>query len=627
MYKKIIIIRHKNEINFAYKILKEKIYSYLFVPLSTEIIDDLIKKNLNIKVPQEFIKNLKKNYTKNNLEKFKNFNVKLDDIIIQNIPEYKNLNISAFRHSIIYNRHLINNNYALIDFFKNIINNKNYTKILFFFNNKEQTNDKFKQIYNNLKFAEKIRFTSIKISLKYNFDIQNKKILEGDKFNIKTNSKFNNIKFYLKNFIIKKNIFKNIKHLLLNSNKEIRKNILVLSLTENEILPILNKLKQKNSNIKYVFWDTQKQIKFNAININKKRIISIISKNRKKFDIIKYKGINLFKVIFPDIQYFIEEYVSSFYSNVILFNYLQKRYNFKLIITQYDNPIFESIFQQSEKNKIPLIKILHGGTIGYSENYIYMNEFLRENNNFKSVMCYTDVIKKFLIKQSKSFRVKGNFLTVGSSHFRNIKKKYSVIQNNKKKLRICLVLDPINNDLDNFGNNHETYIRALKTVQIFANSKNHILFIKTFKNVDENLELFKSIKKNKWNNVKILNVKKKFYEVINKFDLIILSYMGTPFFEVACTKIACLTYIDKKKILLNKESLNHIRSRSYITRNNKDYLNLLLDIKKNIFKSYVLDKNKCNNSLFYNKYCNPKNIQNINYAVKLINDKILNKQI
>ena len=126
-----------------------------------------------------------------------------------------------------------------------------------------------------------------------------------------------------------------------------------------------------------------------------------------------------------------------------------------------------------------------------------------------SIIAITDVIKKFLIKQSKSFRVKGNFLTVGSSHFRNIKKKYSVIQNNKKKLRICLVLDPINNDLDNFGNNHETYIRALKTVQIFANSKNHILFIKTFKNVDENLELFKSIKKNKWNNVKILNVKKK----------------------------------------------------------------------------------------------------------------------
>ena len=162
-------------------------------------------------------------------------------------------------------------------------------------------------------------------------------------------------------------------------------------------------------------------------------------------------------------------------------------------------------------------------------------------------------------------------------------------------------------------------------MQIFAHSKNHELFIKTFKNSDENLELFKSIKKNQWDNIKILDNKKKFYEVINKFDLIILSYLGTPFFEVACTKIPSLTYIDEKKILIDKKSLNHIKSRSYITKNNNDYLNLLLDIKKNVFKSYILNKDKCNNFLFYNKYCNPKNIQNIDYAVKIINDKISNK--
>ena len=492
---KIVIIRNKNEINFACKFLKEKIHDYLFIPISAEIIDDLIKKKLKIKVPQEFIKNLNRNYTKNNLQKFKDFSVKLDDIVIQNILEYKNLNIKTFRHSIIYNRHLINNNYALIDFLKNIINSKNYTKILFFFNNKEKENDKFKKIYSNLKFNEKRKFTAVKNNLKYNFDIQNNKILEGDKFGINKNYKYNNIKFYLKNFIIKKNVYKNFKNLISNGNKETRKNILILSLTDSEILPILEKLKKKNSDVKFVFWDTQKEIKVDEININKKKILNCIYKNKRIFNLIKYKGISLFEVIYPDITYFVERYIASFYKNVVLYNQLQKKYNFKLILTQYDNPIFESIFQQSEKNKIPLITILHGGTIGYSENYIYMNEILRESNNFKNLMCYTDTIKKFLTKQSKDFNVKGNFLTVGSSHFRNIKKQNLPVRNNKNKLKICLVLEPITNDLDNFGNNHETYIRALKTVQIFAYSKNHELFIKTFKNSDENLELFKSIKK------------------------------------------------------------------------------------------------------------------------------------
>ena len=64
--KKILIIRNKNEINFAFKILKREIYNYLFVPISVELIDELIKKKLKIKVPQEFIKKIKKNYTKNN---------------------------------------------------------------------------------------------------------------------------------------------------------------------------------------------------------------------------------------------------------------------------------------------------------------------------------------------------------------------------------------------------------------------------------------------------------------------------------------------------------------------------------------------------------------------------------
>ena len=242
---KIVIIRNKNEINFACKFLKEKIHDYLFIPISAEIIDDLIKKKLKIKVPQEFIKNLNRNYTKNNLQKFKDFSVKLDDIVIQNILEYKNLNIKTFRHSIIYNRHLINNNYVLIDFLKNIINSKNYTKILFFFNNKEKENDKFKKIYSNLKFNEKRKFTAVKNNLKYNFDIQNNKILEGDKFGINKNYKYNNIKFYLKNFIIKKNVYENFKNLLSNGNKETRKNILILSLTDSEILPILEKLKKK----------------------------------------------------------------------------------------------------------------------------------------------------------------------------------------------------------------------------------------------------------------------------------------------------------------------------------------------------------------------------------------------
>ena len=528
---KILIIRNKNEINFAFKILKREIYNYLFVPISVELIDELIKKKIKIKVPQEFIKKIKKNYTKSNLKRFKYFSIKLDNILSKNVPEYKSLNIKAFRHSIIYNRSLINNNYVLIDFLKNVISDKKYKSILFFFNSKEEKKDKLKKIYNNFKIKEKKKFTVIKTNLKYNFDIQNNRILEGDRFNFNNNSNFKNIKFYLKNFIIKKNLIQNFK-ILSDSNKDTQKNILVLSISEYEMLPILEKLKKKDPSIKFVFWDTQKKIKIDKININKNKIIKDIYKNKKIFNLIKYKEINLFDVIFPDIEFFIKKNLISFYKNVELFNYLQKKNNFKLILTQYDNPIFESIFHQSEKNKIPSITILHGGTIGYSENYIYMNEILRKNNNFKNLICYTDTINRFLGKLSKDFGTKGNFFTAGSSHFRNIKKKYSFVRNNKKKLKICLVLDPITNGLDNFGSNHETYIRALKTVQIFANSNNHELFIKTFINNDENLELFKSIKSNKWNNIKILNSKKKFYKIINEFDLIILSYMGTPFFTI-----------------------------------------------------------------------------------------------
>ena len=324
--------------------------------------------------------------------------------------------------------------------------------------------------------------------------------------------------------------------------------------------------------------------------------------------------------------YFIKKYISSFYYNTILFNHLNKLYNFQLVLTQYDQPIFESIFPQCAKNKIPVATMLHGGTIGFSESFISMNEFLRENNNYKNLMCYTDQIKKFLINKSKDFKTKSNFITVGSSHFRNLKRKYSSFKSNKNKLKICLVLEPITYDSDSFYENHQTYIRALKTVEMFGNSKHHELFLKPLIKEDEKLELFKSIKKNKWNNIKILHYKDKFYNIINKFDLIILSYIGTPFFETSCSKVPNLTFIDEKKVFINKNSLNHIKSESYVAKNTKDYLYALSDVKKNIFKSYIFNKTKSKNFVFFNKYCNPKRIKNINYATKIIINKISSKK-
>ena len=71
--------------------------------------------------------------------------------------------------------------------------------------------------------------------------------------------------------------------------------------------------------------------------------------------------------------------------------------------------------------------------------------------------------------------------------------------------------------------------------------------------------------------------------------------MGTPFFEVACTKIPNVTFIDEKKILIKKTPYDHVKSRSYVAKNNNEYLDILLDIKKNVFKSYVLNKNKRKN--------------------------------
>ena len=192
-------------------------------------------------------------------------------------------------------------------------------------------------------------------------------------------------------------------------------------------------------------------------------------------------------------------------------------------------------------------------------------------------------------------------------------------------MKVCLVLDPITSDSDNFCENHETYIRALQTIEILKNSKHHELFLKPLNKEDEKLQLFKSIKRNKWNNIQILNYKNKFYNIINKFDLVILSYIGTPFSEVSCTKVTNICIIDEKKVFLNKNSLRDIQSKSHVVKNTKDYLHLLSDVKENVFKSKIFSKRKIENFFFYNKYCNPKHIKSNNYAVKLINGKIFGK--
>lgn len=623
MIQKAIIYQYKNDLIKAKNNLDIDLSKFTNIALSNEAIDELNLENIKYIYAENFLNsNFDWKNTENSWVNIGKFSNQIDYIIGSQNSEFKLYNIQPFLNNFLLNRHIFLNNYSLINILLNI-SNTNISQIYYFHNTKNII-DPFHEIASQINV---IKNKQLFISIKNDHIIRN---------NIFRFRKYNNVSYYniikkrflfiLKSFHLYKNFIKNLYLNFFHSMLSIKKkNILILYSSNLFINKFIKFLLIKKKNVKIIYWNDI-FIKKTNIKINKNSIINEIKQNRQKLNAIIYRDINIFDIIFPYIIHIINNDLEVIYENVVNFNRINKKYKFDLVMTQFELPIYESIFDQCDSLKINKLIFLHGGTTGYMRGSPPKLEYVRNKDNYNYLVCYTQQIANFQNNLTNELGSNSNFITLTPTFLekgRFINKKI----NANKKIKVCIFLQRIFGNSDHLIDDTIVYSNLIDTVNLLSKDNKINLYIKTYNQEDSRFNLFKKIKKKFWPNVFIIN--ENINQSIKKFDLFILFYLSTPVFEIACSNIPTIIYIDKRKFYIDDKIFKIFNKRFFITNDISDYYHYLKEILEKKYLSNFFNNDKNDNLEFYKNYCNDdKNIDeelNMNKIYKLIKSKQDNK--
>ena len=511
--------------------------------LICNILYSLIK--LKIELNKEIEINIEKFYEivinniKKNLNDFKDFNIKSNNNLINNLLLYFLITIfKSDNNEIIEN--LINN------FLENIINNINI---------KEENLDKFKILFFNVKFILRLfNIFEIKKDKFYSLNIKTTKFIENNFNNIQENIIKLNSKKYLKIifYVIKIYIFNMDLYYYLETNLFDDFFNLIKIITEKE--PFINEFEEKK-----LFF---KDFELNTLSFNSDDGISnycmILMKLFKFFDKDNFFDVNIYTEYFEKII----EIVFDIKQKYLLDKYLQllnRELNSKINI-EISNKIFNFIL-----NKI-----------------INIQKNIKEIKNLKEFIQFYkkfDLIKNNVIDYIKNvnnseIKEQINILFLLSFFNKNDKKIEELI-NNIEFNKICfLKLDIINFLLHYYVNDE-------------INNLNEIIniFKEKFKKKVED-EIIKEL----LNNINEKNVNK----LLDTFKIIDLEKIKIPIDEIIKMKNESNFKLIDILILYYLNNNNELNEN--IENNNKFNVNLIDEIeevnnKKKNYKKNYLDKN------------------------------------
>ncbi len=353
-----------------------------------------------------------------------------------------------------------------------------------------------------------------------------------------------------------------VKKIYLKKNLNIEKRVLEL----NKPLNVQNVYyKGINNKIFYYLWDVPKIIKlylmkkykFINLNLKKKEVNEFLFKEINREKLFKFKGNNDKKFIS-----FMKSILQFVTPKIFLENFNSLEYELsklkwpkkpKIILTSY--PYYEEIFKYyCAKNKILGTKVIitqHG----YDNIFKYEDWF--PNKIYDDFQLSWGTNKKRGLKEfffTKIFKKKEKF------YF-------------KKKNKILFILYALtemeerlpdgyisNNNINKFIYNSTSYFLKKINKDLYRKIEIKSLQLTKFSILNNSL-------KKKFNNLKFLNIEKPFINVIDKYNLSVHFFLGTPFFESLYLNRPCI-------LILNKEI------QLEFDKNFSDFISIF--IKKNI---------------------------------------------
>ena len=610
--KNVIIFQNDYEIQLAKDRFGESLKDIISIAWTPQAVDGLNEQGIEFICIQD-ISNENLDWS-NNYKRWGNYATwcsHVDKIISDEIQEFKRLSIKPFLHHYMHKRPLYFNHLFEIDKIFEI--KKLPVKKIYYFYYPENEFSPLSRILDQivlLKDQNKM-FFPIHTNKKVNRSIILRDLFTNCQSYETRISKILKewIKRFLRNFISGEKILSNLTSLLtgISFGAFSTKNSKILVFQENniEIGPLLQKLKQINDKIDFIFCNEIRYNNKKELLVPIKKILSKIKENNDPDKFLEYRGIDLFPLVSYEIERILKEDLVIYYNNVLCFLELNKKLNFKLVISPYELAILEAIFQQCEVLKIPRIICLHGGTVGVLKGAPPMDEYFRDGGSLHYCFCYTNAIKDYQDDLVKKFGGKVSYVPVGSSHFRRIKKKTNnKISNGNGTIKICLVMKQIVDVGDGLREDARSYKITNDIVNILKNNSNIEVHIKCHSDEENrDLQLFNRLANNEFQNISLIGSNIHFYDIIQNYDLIILNYFGTPFFEVASTKVPVLLFLDQSVYCIDQPAIKLISKRATIVESVEQYLNVIKKLADNNKKSNLFNNKKISNNEFFSKYC------------------------
>ena len=404
------------------------------------------------------------------------------------------------------------------------------------------------------------------------------------------------------------------------------KNILVFSSTEAEVLPVLREL-EKEPDVRVLQWNDCVIGTGTDLEVPVTAILAEMDEDSDIREFTTYQGVDLWPLERAMVERVVSHDLKRFLSNVRGFLKINQRCPIDLVVTAYELPLCEAIFQQCERLSISRVVFLHGGTVGFWKSVPLMYPYFRDGGEKHYQLGYTLATKYYMDERAHRFGALGRFLPVGSSYYKKLKVAYQYRQKEVKKqtLRVCYVAGSFGPSLavdTNKGCYEDATLYRLmrRSVDIIAGTPEVQLFIKFGRDIERyELDLFRLVKDGHWGNIFKIGSDRLLTDLMGEMDVFIVDQPSSPFCELQASNKPFMALVDARNFVLLPEAEEMVQKRAVLAANEAEFLDFIEDLAHRRWESCLM-RHPSSDDSFYSTYCWDDSQDAPNSAVELLKD-------
>lgn len=579
----LLLLQNADELEIAREKLGETFNKLKIIAWTPFAVDGLRKQNIPFNVASDYYD---ETY---NSERLISFSIQLqkwctivDKNISQRVPEIASLKIHPFLNSIAPIRVLFYFYFNEMDKLQILLKKAKPSNVYYFYyvNTRKSILSRLMDVIGsnkwNVNFSVLTPISKIRSMLpdnlvKIDFD-RERWWLKIIKFLLRS-SRYKNMNSFLSGFS-GCNLFRNGKP-----------NILVLSVSRENRNALIVVKKRGKCNL--IFWEDVMFHSFRDIDARAKDIVDGVKNNPLARQFIMHYGVDTFELYRSEIEHILTRYMPLFLSTVKRFCEMNEKFNFSLVLTAYECPEYEAIFDKCNDLNIPIAVFAHGGTVGPIKGNPVLPLCTRSDKNTSKIyyLVYSETMVDYCNGLRKFFPgCPAKSIPLGSSYFDGLlKRKSSANWVQRNEVKICYVDGGFGFSTRwMFDDDASKYRNRYNVVDILKEKPGITLYFKFGYNIEDyDLGLIRSITSSQWENVQAIPSGKKLDEILDFPDIFIIEQPSTTLFDVLTTSKPIILWVDSNILTLTEHAERLLKNRITLVKTREELELSLADIVEN----------------------------------------------